>query len=653
MRLLDASRCFSGTAGNRSILRLFLIFMAVNLLLYGIFTVFVVAPRISASLDNLREVDLRRTVASSAKKFDLFFQDRVGVVSDLATYPYVINAVKLGGQIDPDLVDYLDNVRLFGQQPQVVLLDISQRTLFKSSAFSADLAAFEVGWFEALLAGTDSEAVHLSVGERSEFTYAIAVPVIYEGYTEGVLIAQMEGDLNEFSVLDQDIGFVLRLCDGEECVVQKREVSSEARWIGHPLYLSQLFVELLVDPKGMESEYKQVLSEAMGLLLMTGAVAFFLFAVFGYRTLVKPYQALESQTDELGLLSSVMENAVEGVAYLDVRGRFDFTNEAFEGIFGAHGSELKGNSWRKLVSSSDWSMMEAAFRDLSDKGKTSLEVKGKTRGGQQTYQSITLVASPDDDSTQAGRIFCFAKDISRRKDYEIKLNRANEELSAFAYRTSHDLRAPLMSVKGLLDLAGRSMQKGQLNLAQQCIDKSLNALRRLDHTVDGVLTLSRLDHLQSEETAIDVRSMVDTILQQFVQLDNFDKIKLEQFLEHEEPLISEQERLEQIISNLISNAVKYADMDEPQSRVTIRTKTLDDQFILEVEDNGIGIPPQAQKDVFGMFKRFHTQTAYGSGLGLYLVQKNVEVLGGEVRFEPLEKGTRFVFSIPQHGRQVI
>jgi len=104
-------------------------------------------------------------------------------------------------------------------------------------------------------------------------------------------------------------------------------------------------------------------------------------------------------------------------------------------------------------------------------------------------------------------------------------------------------------------------------------------------------------------------------------------------------------RLKQILENLISNGIKYACDSQESSRVTVMTKTTKDCFIVSIRDNGVGIPADKQADVFSMFQRFHPTQSAGSGLGLYLVKKHVDALGGKISFKS-DRGTEFTVKLP-------
>lgn len=105
----------------------------------------------------------------------------------------------------------------------------------------------------------------------------------------------------------------------------------------------------------------------------------------------------------------------------------------------------------------------------------------------------------------------------------------------------------------------------------------------------------------------------------------------------------------QVLDNLISNAVKYCDPAKESPFVKVSTFNDPNRFFIHIEDNGIGIPEARQNEVFGMFKRFRNITVPGSGLGLYLVKKQINKLGAVVTFESSEKGTTFYIEFNTTG----
>ena len=228
------------------------------------------------------------------------------------------------------------------------------------------------------------------------------------------------------------------------------------------------------------------------------------------------------------------------------------------------------------------------------------------------------------------------------------LTQANAELAQFAYRASHDLKAPLSSSKLLTRFIVEDIQSGLLTSAIEDAQKIHGQMEKLEDLVVSILSLTEIDSLDNNVTEIELIPVIDEIqhrLSSVIELHN-EAITCDVCLEH--PFISDKVRVVQILENLISNAFKYRDDDKvekPYVKVSLSEKT--DSYQLSVQDNGIGIPLDRHDEVFQMFKRFHPKISFGSGLGLAIVKKHVDYLNGTILMQTSELGTHFIINIPK------
>ena len=223
---------------------------------------------------------------------------------------------------------------------------------------------------------------------------------------------------------------------------------------------------------------------------------------------------------------------------------------------------------------------------------------------------------------------------------------ANKELEEFSYRASHDLRGPLISSVALLEFAEETLEKGNKKQAIESIRyarESLDGLQKLTH---DILLLVRAQKEEEESQSIKISQVLDASVSKFLKLENADKIDIQKVYEFDETINSKLLRLTLISDNLISNAIKYHDFDQKSPWIKIHTFAEDGNMILEVSDNGQGIPEDWQKDLFKMFKRFHPNSSFGSGLGLYMIKKSAEICSGDIKFIPQQKGAKFRFELP-------
>lgn len=239
-----------------------------------------------------------------------------------------------------------------------------------------------------------------------------------------------------------------------------------------------------------------------------------------------------------------------------------------------------------------------------------------------------------------------ARDITHLKQIESELKEANSELEEFAYRTSHDLRSPLISSLGLAELTKQSIDKGDLKSAGASTDYVIVAMNRLLLLIDDLLQLTQAKNQQEDCSEFSFQALIDETLEKLAHMENFDRIDVHTDCSISDPVTYKLSRVRLIIENLISNSIKYQDPAEDRPFIKIKAARKDEFIIFEVEDNGLGIPEQYQEKLFGMFNRFHTRVSYGSGLGLYMVKKSADILDGSVEYEPRDQGSVFRLILP-------
>jgi signal transduction histidine kinase len=237
-------------------------------------------------------------------------------------------------------------------------------------------------------------------------------------------------------------------------------------------------------------------------------------------------------------------------------------------------------------------------------------------------------------------------DISERRAIQKTLMNRNEELQQFAYRTSHDLKAPLRSIAGLARFILEDNQAGNTEEVGTNIQKILSLSEKLLAFVMDILNLTRADYGVAETRPWEIKEAIASVQEKLGPLAEQDGVEFRFLLEHEQIPVGDPIRYSQILENLVSNAIKYRDEGKHPCFVEIRSKTEGGQFILQVRDNGLGIPSERRPEVFQMFKRFHKNSVDGSGLGLYLVKKLVDASGGGIDLDSGPEGTCFTVRLP-------
>jgi signal transduction histidine kinase len=228
-----------------------------------------------------------------------------------------------------------------------------------------------------------------------------------------------------------------------------------------------------------------------------------------------------------------------------------------------------------------------------------------------------------------------------------ELVKVNQEMDSFIYSVSHNLRAPLMSVLGLVDLASREdMDRG--SYFQEYFSMMNHSIAKLDDTLKEILDYSRNSRQQIVYQKIDFRGIVENSLERLKYLEGFEIMQNNITIKADGAFYSDEYRLTVIMNNLISNAINYKDLSKEKCILNISVLITKEKAIVSVEDNGIGIPEEFKSRIFNMFFR-GTVKSKGAGLGLYIVKETISKLNGKIAIHSTYgKGSRVEMELPNH-----
>jgi signal transduction histidine kinase len=231
-----------------------------------------------------------------------------------------------------------------------------------------------------------------------------------------------------------------------------------------------------------------------------------------------------------------------------------------------------------------------------------------------------------------------------RMQYE-ELVKINKELDSFVYSVSHNLRSPLMSVLGLVNLA-KSEDQNRDNFFNQYFKMMETSIHKLDETLKEILDYSRNARKDVSIEKVDIRKIIDDNLERMQYMPGAQDIRKEVIIEDNYPFYTDKYRFSFVVNNLISNAIKYHDPEKSEPFLQITVITRPEKVVLEFKDNGIGISEKHLNKVFDMFFRA-TQKNDGAGLGLYIVKEAIDKLNGQIRVvSKVGLGTTFSIEIP-------
>jgi light-regulated signal transduction histidine kinase (bacteriophytochrome) len=224
-----------------------------------------------------------------------------------------------------------------------------------------------------------------------------------------------------------------------------------------------------------------------------------------------------------------------------------------------------------------------------------------------------------------------------------RLERSNEELQRFATVASHDLREPLRVVSGFADLLARRHGDQLGPDGNRFVEAITGGVKRMDEMISDLLAYARAGRADQPLETVDTNEVVGDVLaglQRAIE-DAHAEVDVDQL-----PMVNgNPASLRQLFQNLIANAIKFVDGGSP--RVRVWAAEVPEGWRFTVRDNGIGIEPEQAERIFGMFTRLHGSERYpGTGVGLAVCQRIVDVHGGRIWVEPAPGGgSQFMFTI--------
>lgn len=361
---------------------------------------------------------------------------------------------------------------------------------------------------------------------------------------------------------------------------------------------------------------------------------------------------------------SLLEAAPDAMIISDEEGCINLANSQAEMMFGFPREELIGQNIRLMVP--DWS---AQLRPGSAGSATLFapprELWARRKNGHEFPVEISLSplqtaegllwTSAIRDATERRRADAAIRELNTTLEQRVAertqellqsneaLRQSNDDLNQFAYAASHDLQEPLRMVALYSQMLQRKYLGALDENADQYISYIVGGARRMEMLLKDLLTYSQTG--SSSEGPAQTVNFLEVIRKVILNL----QASIEQsgaiITWDTIPAVHAHEiRLVQLLQNLVSNAIKYRSEDPPRIRVSAKRE--EREWVLSVQDNGIGIAPEYAQQIFKIFKRLHGQDYPGTGIGLAICQRIVETYGGRIWVESSGKGSCFYFTLP-------
>jgi PAS domain S-box-containing protein len=329
-------------------------------------------------------------------------------------------------------------------------------------------------------------------------------------------------------------------------------------------------------------------------------------------------------------------------------GELDYYNSNWYTFTGLTEEESIAYGWQKVIHFQDKQTATDAWNHsvkTGEKFQTEFRMRNAQDGSYRWYLGRALPMR--DENGNITKWFGTATDVHDQKEKSEELTRVNEELDNFVYTASHDLKAPITNLEGLMNLIeGRTPAAcaDDLQPLHFMMNKQIGKLKLIIHDLADVGRIEK-DAVEGFE-----KVEIDKLVEEFIVTHQEKIARKEASLRlelHSESLFFSPRHLRSILHNLLDNALKYSHPTiEPE--ILVATEQQDEYWVLKVKDNGMGIPQEYHNKIFEMFKRFNRH-ADGTGIGLYIVKRITEKYHGSVELESEKgKGSTFTVRLPTH-----
>jgi len=370
-------------------------------------------------------------------------------------------------------------------------------------------------------------------------------------------------------------------------------------------------------------------------------------------------QAEEALRESQTQLAGILDSAMDAIVTIDADQRITLFNAAAERMFGYSAASLIGQTLDRLLPERYRAVHTEHARRFGKPGVaphtmgTLRALSGMRANGEEFPIEVTGISQIEINGQKIFTVIL--RDITERKlanqerEAKLILEAKNAELDRFAYTVSHDLKSPLVTIRGFLGFLEKDAAAGNMESMKSDMNHIGNAVAKMSGLVSGILELSRAGLIVDTPAEVDLGGLTQEIIQ--LLQGSLEAHGAKVIIQDPPPVVQgDRIRLGQVIQNLVENAVKYSG-DQKEPLIEIGTKREDDtgDLIFFVRDNGMGIPSERSDQIFSPFTKLNARSD-GSGVGLATVKRIVEAHGCRIWVESeLGQGSTFLFTLPPFG----
>lgn len=346
------------------------------------------------------------------------------------------------------------------------------------------------------------------------------------------------------------------------------------------------------------------------------------------------------------LLRSIIDSIPDLIFYKDVNSVYLGCNKAFEQFTGRSENEQTGKTDFDFFDHGLAEFFRAKDREMLEGGQARSNEEWVTYPDGRNVLLDTLKTPYSNAEGELLGLVGISRDITERKQREREIEEKNAELERFIYTVSHDLKSPLVTISSFLGYLETDIKAADTNRIREDVGYIRNAAEKMGQLLSELLELSRVGRVTANPVQVSFQDIVQEALQLVAGHISDRGVRIT-VAEDSVKLYADRARLVEIWQNLLENAVKYMG-DQPAPGIEIGVELTGKTPVFFVRDNGMGIDARSIDKIFGLFEKLDTQTE-GSGLGLALVKRIVEMYGGTVwaRSDGPGHGSCFRLTLPE------
>ncbi len=350
---------------------------------------------------------------------------------------------------------------------------------------------------------------------------------------------------------------------------------------------------------------------------------------------------------ERAWLQDVIERSLNEIYVFDPKSlQFTFVNNGALINIGYSLGEMQDLTAPDIMPEYTESVFHASVQPLLDRELERLvfETVHRRKDGSNYPVEVYLQLVNTADSTV---FLAVINDITVRKQADDEIRQKNAELERFTYTVSHDLKSPLITIKSFSGSIKRDLASGRHDRIEMDLERIGTAAGKMADLLDDLLELSRVGSIVSKTEPVAMTELVDEVLTHLAGPLQANRVKVE--VQPVLPAVMcDRQRMAEVIQNLVENAIKYmGGQTRPQILIGMREEH--EKAVFFVQDNGLGIDEKYHRNIFGLFNKLDAKSD-GTGIGLALVKRIIEVHGGEVwvESEGCGNGSTFCFTLAQY-----